>query len=53
MYAPNPLREEILVTPILPTSDGRVPVPSGPGLGIELDEERLEAFTLVKGAPNP
>jgi L-alanine-DL-glutamate epimerase-like enolase superfamily enzyme len=48
MYAPNPLREEILVAPISLTSDGRVPVPSGPGLGIELDEGRLEKFTLGK-----
>jgi len=45
MYAPNPLREQILVEPISLTPDGRVQVPQGPGLGIELDQKALERFS--------
>ena len=37
----NPLRTDLLRNPIRP-ADGMVPVPQGPGLGIELDEETLE-----------
>jgi L-alanine-DL-glutamate epimerase-like enolase superfamily enzyme len=45
MYAPNPLREELLLEPISLTADGQVQVPQGPGLGIELDERALERFS--------
>lgn len=40
----NPLRDSILKTPLVPV-DGRIPLPEGPGLGIELDEDALAGFT--------
>jgi L-alanine-DL-glutamate epimerase-like enolase superfamily enzyme len=42
---PSPLMRH-LVRNLPPLLDGRVPVPSGPGLGIELDEEILERFRV-------
>lgn len=39
----NPLRDELLKTPIA-LDDGKLRVPEGPGLGIELDEAALERF---------
>ena len=44
----NPLRSDLLVTPFGMT-DGRVGVPQGPGLGIEIDESVLSRF--ADGAP--
>lgn len=41
----NPLRDELLTTPLRPV-DGAIPVPKGPGLGIELDQKALERFRL-------
>jgi L-alanine-DL-glutamate epimerase-like enolase superfamily enzyme len=35
-----------LVSNLPPVVDGRVPVPEGPGLGIELDPAILEEFTV-------
>lgn len=43
----NPIRERLLATPFSVGADGAVPVPSGPGLGIELDEEQLASFRDV------
>ena len=34
----NPLRTDLLTTPLAVT-DGRVPIPAGPGLGIDVDED--------------
>ncbi|CAN5849465.1 D-galactarolactone cycloisomerase [soil metagenome] len=42
--SPNPIREGLLTTPITVGSDGAVEVPTGPGLGIEVDENQLERF---------
>jgi L-alanine-DL-glutamate epimerase-like enolase superfamily enzyme len=39
----NPLRTQLLVEPIRPI-DGRVRVPDGPGLGIELNPETLDRY---------
>ena len=39
----NPLREEILATPIS-IADGCLVVPQGPGLGVRVDERALERF---------
>lgn len=39
----NPLRDELLAEPIL-AADGMLPVPQGPGLGIEVDEAMLRRF---------
>ncbi|QBI18425.1 mandelate racemase/muconate lactonizing enzyme family protein [Egibacter rhizosphaerae] len=36
----NRLRDDLLVTPIRPV-DGVVPVPDGPGLGVEIDEDAV------------
>lgn len=43
LFGPLLLTEEILATP-LDYSDFHLTVPSGPGLGIELDEERVQFF---------
>lgn len=42
---PSPLMRK-LVKNLPPLIDGRVPVPSGPGLGIELDEEIIAEFRV-------
>ncbi|RDL53024.1 Muconate cycloisomerase 1 [Ensifer sp. M14] len=44
LFGPLLLTEEILATPLI-YSEFELTVPSGPGLGIELDEERLAFFT--------
>ena len=44
----NPLRDTVLRDPIR-LVDGCLPVPAGPGLGIDLDEEILEEFTQCVG----
>jgi D-galactarolactone cycloisomerase len=41
----NGLRTELSVEPILP-SDGYLDVPQGPGLGIEIDREVLEKYSV-------
>lgn len=40
---PNPLRDELLVSPIR-LLDGCLPVPQGPGLGIQVDEAALQRY---------
>jgi D-galactarolactone cycloisomerase len=40
----NPLRDDLLIQPFK-LVDGCLPVPSGPGLGVTIDEEKLAAFT--------
>jgi len=39
----NPLRDELLTKPLKPVN-GRIAVPDGPGLGIELDPEAIKRF---------
>jgi D-galactarolactone cycloisomerase len=50
MIIPNPLREELTQEPLASadqlTIDGRMPVPDGPGLGIELDLTAVERFRI-------
>lgn len=43
----NPMRTDLTAEPFLPDGDGYVAIPSGPGLGIELDEERVRAMASV------
>ena len=44
---PNPLREGILRNP--PTfTDGLLTVPTGPGLGIELDDSTVDRYTVAR-----
>ena len=44
----NPLREELGERSFAPTGDGRVAVPSGPGLGVELDATALERYRAAE-----
>lgn len=41
----NPLRDRLLTTPLV-ASNGLLPVPSGPGLGIDLDWREVERHTV-------
>jgi D-galactarolactone cycloisomerase len=41
----NPLRDELLTEPLRP-KDGMIPVPAGPGLGIELDPDAVARHRL-------
>jgi len=43
--SPNPLREELSPGSFVP-DDGRVAVPGGPGLGIEIDADALERYAV-------
>lgn len=49
LFGPLLLTEEILAEP-LDYSDFQLTVPAGPGLGITLDEERVQFFRRDKGA---
>jgi len=44
MYTENPLRTKILKEPILEFQNGFVKVPSGPGLGIEIDKNKMKKY---------
>lgn len=44
---PNPLKDALVGSQITPTG-GRLAVPTGPGLGIEVDEEAFERLTVWK-----
>jgi L-alanine-DL-glutamate epimerase-like enolase superfamily enzyme len=44
MYPENPLREDILTERVLECRDGMVCVPTGPGLGIELDPGKVARY---------
>jgi muconate cycloisomerase len=41
------LVEDLLSEPF-PIADGKVQVPSGPGLGVEVDEDRLARYTTLR-----
>ncbi|WP_440767083.1 mandelate racemase/muconate lactonizing enzyme family protein [Natronorubrum sp. DTA7] len=41
----NPLRDELLESPLDPTG-GRLAVPQGPGLGVDVDESVVDAYRL-------
>lgn len=48
MIFPNPLRDSLLKTPVGAVdtlADGELPLPSGPGLGVELDMQEVERWT--------
>jgi L-rhamnonate dehydratase len=42
----NPMLREIIRNPIQMDKDGLMPVPQGPGLGIELDEKSVQRFRV-------
>ncbi len=44
---PNPIRERILLNPPV-FSDGALTVPTGPGLGFELDEAAVDRYTVAR-----
>jgi D-galactarolactone cycloisomerase len=44
--AENPFREELPVKPFVIEKDGRMAVPTGPGLGIEINEEVIEKYAV-------
>jgi D-galactarolactone cycloisomerase len=46
----NPLRDDLLRGGLALGQDGRVPVPQGPGLGVEVDEEVLRRFLPPEAA---
>jgi D-galactarolactone cycloisomerase len=42
----NPLREELAGTSVTPDDDGRLAVPDGPGLGVEIDPAALDRYRV-------
>lgn len=46
-FGENPLGDAILVEPALGLVDGHLPVPQGPGLGIEVDEEKVRSLAVA------
>ena len=47
------LFESDLLTARIPVVDGYMPVPDGPGLGIEVDEKAIEKYRVDPEAPSP
>lgn len=45
-FGQNPLGDAVLRTPALSVVDGTITVPTGPGLGIEIDEDKLRDFVV-------
>lgn len=43
---PNPLKTDILKTPLQTDAEMNFFVPDGPGLGIEVDWERIEKYIV-------
>jgi len=43
---PNPLRSELFEEPITVRSDGTVPLPDRPGLGVSLNPEVVERYRV-------
>ena len=46
---PSPYIEDILVTPFKLDAEGMLPIPTGPGLGIEIDWEGIGRFSQEPG----
>ncbi|MFB6106819.1 MAG: mandelate racemase/muconate lactonizing enzyme family protein [Halobacteriaceae archaeon] len=44
--SPNPLREDLAARAFAADADGRVAVPEGPGLGVDLDVDAIERFRV-------
>ena len=44
----NPMLREIIRNPLQRDADGFIPVPQGPGLGIEVDEQAVRRFQACK-----
>jgi L-rhamnonate dehydratase len=42
----NPMLREIIRNPIRMDKDGQIPVPHGPGLGIDVDERAIARFRV-------
>jgi D-galactarolactone cycloisomerase len=40
-------RDYFLTEPIVPDSEGYLPVPSKPGLGVDIDEEAVARYTVA------
>jgi L-alanine-DL-glutamate epimerase-like enolase superfamily enzyme len=50
MIFPNPLRDRLLKEPVgdvASLKDGALPLPRGPGLGIELDMDEVARWTAA------
>jgi galactonate dehydratase len=50
IHTANPLRERLALTPLGGPEqliDGQIPIPTGPGLGIELDPEVVRRYTVA------
>lgn len=43
----NGLRDELLGRSLKPDAEGRVPVPTGPGLGVEINEELVRRYAIA------
>ena len=43
---PSPYIEEIVTTPFKLDAEGLLPIPTAPGLGIELDWEGIKRFSM-------
>ena len=44
----NPMLREIIRNPVRMDADGFIPVPQGPGLGIEVDDKAVRRFQTCK-----
>lgn len=45
-FGRNPLGDALLLEPLLSVREGHVAVPTGPGLGLEIDEAKVRALAL-------
>jgi D-galactarolactone cycloisomerase len=45
--SPNALRDELLSEPLKPDAKGRLSAPTGPGLGVEINEDLIRRFAIA------
>jgi L-alanine-DL-glutamate epimerase-like enolase superfamily enzyme len=43
----SPMLREIIQSPVRMEGDGMIPVPQGPGLGVEVDENAVASFRIL------
>lgn len=44
--SPNPLRDSLLTSPLVPNENGCIPVPTAPGLGVDVNTDLIKTYVI-------